>query len=489
MTNISIFIVGRSTVIRRRQGWPFQPYRFIEFLFAHRNMSSFQDESEARDLNPKAIAQTSSSSGLSFITKIEPTDILCGRGHKIIRHPGNREFRYLVNARKAEYANSGDYKVKNQIARQIVDEIANRKGRFLRKVTSEDEACILGVPAGVEAWVIAEEVISLEKTKQALREKDPVKTVASREFGEDYPGEKLESDEATAPTMSHGQQLHSAMVSTQIREMVNLGLLQRAAAAGAANQQLTQPFENTIMNRQLHFQDQQRMVLHSILLKHRQNLHQLLPNNQEVLNPQQQRLMNPRQHQTVFGSLLNAAILQTTRTQSQTVSNLQNIIRLQRLESLASFDSLQQQEFHRDLDRQSLVDSLLSSLSSTLQHPTDTGFIARINQSNSSQQFIPSSLLPSIPYPQFSTQQMLDNSHSLNLAIDRSALMRVEGSSSESNALRTAGFSENSKRSADESKQEAKHNSPQTRDCRADGSESSVTPPLQKKPKRTAKKH
>jgi hypothetical protein len=390
-------------------------------------------------------------------------------------------------ARKAKYANSGNFKVKNEIARQIMDEVANRRGRFLRKVLSEDELNNLGVPAGVDAWVIAEDAYCLEKTKQALREKDPVKTATVRENFENDPGQRLpeESDNATIHTIPPGQQLHSAMSLSRNRESVTLGSLLRAFP-GAAFQQQMQPFENIIMNRQ-QFEEQQRLInnsLHSMFSPPRHNMYQHPAHNEELLNPDQQRLMDPHQLQTLIGPLLSTASLGSNRMQNHRVNSLLDTLQmpLQCLESLARFDSLQPQAFQRELVRQSLIDILLSRFPSTLQHPTEAGSLARINQSHSSHQYTSSLFLPSTNVPHFLTDQFFDCVLPVNTVIDRTHLLSSSASLTENNALRSTGFNENSKSSADESQQETK-SCQQTQDIRSEGSRSSASPQQQKKRK------
>jgi hypothetical protein len=64
-------------------------------------------------------------------------DILLGRGRKCINYIGNQRFRDLVRSRKDEYATSlshGCDSSKDDIVRDILQEIARRGGRFLQRV-------------------------------------------------------------------------------------------------------------------------------------------------------------------------------------------------------------------------------------------------------------------------------------------------------------------------------------------------------------------
>lgn len=82
-------------------------------------------------------------------------------------------FREFVLTRKQEYTQAKRVKSKDDIARQIIDEIVNRNGKFLRKIESPAEARKLGVPEEriADVWTKANEAVILEKVKQALREK------------------------------------------------------------------------------------------------------------------------------------------------------------------------------------------------------------------------------------------------------------------------------------------------------------------------------
>jgi hypothetical protein len=66
---------------------------------------------------------------------------------------GNVAFRKLVRDRKAEYLGTGLHNVKDAIAREIVEAVASRNGRFLQGVQSDAETERLGVPKGVKAWL------------------------------------------------------------------------------------------------------------------------------------------------------------------------------------------------------------------------------------------------------------------------------------------------------------------------------------------------
>lgn len=110
----------------------------------------------------------------SFVTVLQPNDVIMGRGAPTIQYKGNIMFRELISTRKVEYMKAGRHRIKRDIARQILDEINRRGGRFLRKVDNRAEARALGVPPGEHAWVVANEAEVIEKVKQALRDRDVI---------------------------------------------------------------------------------------------------------------------------------------------------------------------------------------------------------------------------------------------------------------------------------------------------------------------------
>jgi len=101
-----------------------------------------------------------------YITKLSTYDVLCGRGSGPNEQEGNINFRDLVATRKAEYLgiNPRDHKNKTRIAREIVDAVRSRGGRFLKRADVEN---VKGRPKPYE---LADEPAVLEKAKQALRQ-------------------------------------------------------------------------------------------------------------------------------------------------------------------------------------------------------------------------------------------------------------------------------------------------------------------------------
>ena len=101
-----------------------------------------------------------------YITKLSTYDVVCGRGSGPNERVGNINFRGLVATRKAEYLtlHPRDSRNKTRIAREIVDTIRSRGGRFLKRA---DVEFLEGEP---EPYELADEPAVLEKAKQALRQ-------------------------------------------------------------------------------------------------------------------------------------------------------------------------------------------------------------------------------------------------------------------------------------------------------------------------------
>lgn len=110
-----------------------------------------------------------------FLTtdKLNQHDVMCGRGGGNNDNAGNPHFRALVAERRAAYQAAAKSSTKNAIAREIVHQIRHGvtpAGRFVRR-TSMEEAEGWGFNNNSDVWVLADEVVALERTKQSLRRK------------------------------------------------------------------------------------------------------------------------------------------------------------------------------------------------------------------------------------------------------------------------------------------------------------------------------
>jgi hypothetical protein len=99
-------------------------------------------------------------------------DVLLGRGAGSINYVGNVLFREIVKERRDEYLATSKRQLKDAIAREIVQAVTSRKGRFLRKIVSDDERKYFGVAESDNAWSVADYEKTLEKVKQSLRDRE-----------------------------------------------------------------------------------------------------------------------------------------------------------------------------------------------------------------------------------------------------------------------------------------------------------------------------
>ncbi|KAL7559101.1 hypothetical protein ACA910_017513 [Epithemia clementina (nom. ined.)] len=106
---------------------------------------------------------------MDIVTKLGPFDVLFGRGSGPNDHEGNIRFRKLVAERKEEYMATNHRMTKAKIAREIVDAVLRENGRFLKKIEPE-EAKVVGLPEGLDAWTSVDDDTIMEKAKQALRQ-------------------------------------------------------------------------------------------------------------------------------------------------------------------------------------------------------------------------------------------------------------------------------------------------------------------------------
>jgi hypothetical protein len=122
----------------------------------------------------------------TIITKLQPNDVLMGRGFNVMLHPGNIRFIEIIRSRCAEYQSITSRKQKHIIAQQIVSTVRSKKGLFLRKIessslsaaASSDEAAeklmerrvTSSAEHNMVSWTLVDESAILLKVKQALRD-------------------------------------------------------------------------------------------------------------------------------------------------------------------------------------------------------------------------------------------------------------------------------------------------------------------------------
>jgi hypothetical protein len=110
--------------------------------------------------------------GVKVVHELGHNDVLLGRGAGSINYVGNVLFREVVKERRDEYLATSKRQLKDSIARDIVQAVALRKGRFLRKIVSDDERKYFGVAKNGNAWIVANYERTLEKVKQSLRDRE-----------------------------------------------------------------------------------------------------------------------------------------------------------------------------------------------------------------------------------------------------------------------------------------------------------------------------
>ena len=111
-------------------------------------------------MNPESIHSSSLDDKPYRTSFPNKNDVLCGRGGTINSHPGNEQYRSMVDSKKRVYVTARFKREKRLIATSIVEQIRSMDppGRFLQK----DMNSKTWVDIGVEK--------SREKTSQALRE-------------------------------------------------------------------------------------------------------------------------------------------------------------------------------------------------------------------------------------------------------------------------------------------------------------------------------
>lgn len=92
---------------------------------------------------------------------LNDNDVLCGRGRVIHKHPGNRRFRRLISANKADYARCEKNSHKYFLALSIVLAIERQGGRFVKWSDERNENSCL---------ILISRKDAIAKTAQALRD-------------------------------------------------------------------------------------------------------------------------------------------------------------------------------------------------------------------------------------------------------------------------------------------------------------------------------
>jgi hypothetical protein len=95
-----------------------------------------------------------------IVTELDPNDVLLGRGSGVNNYVGNMRFRRAVEQKKDEYLAATKMQ-KKVIARQVLNDVLGRGGRFLQQITTD-----IG-----DAYEHVSESKALSKCLHTLREK------------------------------------------------------------------------------------------------------------------------------------------------------------------------------------------------------------------------------------------------------------------------------------------------------------------------------
>ena len=129
-------------------------HHYSLFSYSPVNPSWIPTHSKTTMSESKTSDEAKEGSNVVVVTRLEPNDVLFGRGAPAVGHRGNIRFREIVSSRRVEYERTSKRKEKNLIAQQIAGAVRNRQGRFLRKIESRAEAERHGVPRGTSAWMV-----------------------------------------------------------------------------------------------------------------------------------------------------------------------------------------------------------------------------------------------------------------------------------------------------------------------------------------------
>lgn len=133
---------------------------------------------EGRDKQTRSM---SSSRTLILASEVGENDVLLGRGVGPSTNSGNVAYRSIVRDVMSQASSAGQPKGgghKQRMARQIVNTVYSRNGRFLRKLTKEEmithpitTASLLDpLPA---VYVVVPDYVAVEKARQAMRFQKP----------------------------------------------------------------------------------------------------------------------------------------------------------------------------------------------------------------------------------------------------------------------------------------------------------------------------
>ena len=161
-------------------------------------------------MNPESIHSSSLDDKVYRTSFPNKNDVLCGRGGTINSHPGNEQYRSMVDNKKRVYVTARFKREKRLIATSIVEQIRSMDppGRFLQK----DMNSKTWVDIGVEK--------SREKTSQALRENArDVRTQLENEY---FEARRREQQQVWQQQVAVTQQQVLAQRNVQLHQLKQL---------------------------------------------------------------------------------------------------------------------------------------------------------------------------------------------------------------------------------------------------------------------------
>jgi hypothetical protein len=188
----------------------------------------------------RKVGQHPSESGPAkvYITELSDNDILLGRGFPVRSREANRRFRELVWRHKPAYEATGKHAVKDRIAREILDTVFGKGGRFVRRIEAEDRRTFKITESVAEAWIVVSEEVAREKCKQALRD-SVYPSPAAVKAGKRAPKELQQKQKST-----HEQ---SQMEHIQLIPLASAGQTKAPTNCSPANGQNMQKTESIVV--------------------------------------------------------------------------------------------------------------------------------------------------------------------------------------------------------------------------------------------------
>lgn len=174
-------------------------------------------------------------------------DVLFGRGTKIQNHPGNVNYRRIIESRRRHYVQAKKTHLKDHLARQIFSAMGEMTppGRFLKKESDG-------------MYYVQDKEVTIVKIKQALREnaveiKDKIEIASLAKRNSGYPPRPLERSihkETTViklPSSLLAQEMKPRNPPSQpnVQTEIDNGNQKPAAASSAAYEKVT--FHNDVI--------------------------------------------------------------------------------------------------------------------------------------------------------------------------------------------------------------------------------------------------